>query len=214
MPGIFICYRRGDSAGFAGRLYDRLVSEFGKDLVFMDVDANIPAGEDFAEFIDKRVRDCDALIALMGKRWLTSRKGRKRRLDDPLDIVRLEIETALKQRVRVVPVLLEGASIARADQLPDVLAILPRRQAVEITHERFDEDVKRLIASLNRLVKPPKAPVVAAQEPAIVEPGTVRTNSKDGLEYVWITPGTFQMGAVGTGSSHAGAESPERLHRP
>ena len=116
MPGIFICYRRGDSAGFAGRLYDRLVSEFGPDLVFMDVDANIPGGEDFVEFIDKRVRDCDALIALMGKRWLTSRKGRKRRLDDLLDFVRLEIQTALKQRVRVVPVLLEGAS---AVELPE-----------------------------------------------------------------------------------------------
>ena len=178
----------------------------------MDVDANIPAGEDFVEFIDKRVRDCDALIALMGKRWLTSRKGRQRRLDDPLDFVRLEIETALKQRVRVVPVLLEGASMARADQLPDALAILPRRQAIEIAHQRFDEDVKRLIASLDRLVKPSKAgtlvsadstathvesaPVVAAQEPAIVKLGTVDTNPKDGLEYVWIPPGMFQMGAV------------------
>ena len=153
-------------------------------------------------------------------------KGRKRRLDDPLDFVRLEIETALKQRVRVVPVLLEGASMARADQLPDALAILPRRQAVEIAHERFDEDVKRLIASLDRLVKPPKAeepvsadstatqvdtaPVVAAQERgAIVEPGTVSTNPKDGLEYVWIQPGSFQMGAV-EGDDEAGeGEKPQ-----
>ena len=107
--------------------------------------------------------------------------------------------------------------MARADQLPDSLATLPHRQAVQITPERFDEDVKRFIASLERLVKPPisvepvsadspatqvdTAPIVAAREPAIIEPGTVRTNPKDSLEYVWIPPGTFQMGAV-SGDSH------------
>ena len=212
MPGIFICYRRGDSAGFAGRLYDRLVAQFGESRVFIDIDARIPPGQDFVKVIEKRVSSCDILVALMGKRWLTARRARQRRIDDPMEFVRLEIETALNRKIPVIPALLEGASMARADQLPDSLATLPHRQAVQITHERFDEDVKRFIASLEELVKPPiaeesvsaeppatqvdTAPVVAAQEPAIVEPGTVRTDPKDGLEYVWIPPGRFRMGAV------------------
>ena len=223
MPGIFICYRRDDSAGFAGRLYDRLEREFGKDHIFMDVDASIKPGDDFVKVIDQRVNSCDVLIALIGKRWLTARKGRKRRIEDPLDYVRLEIETALKGSVRIVPALLEGAGMPSPDRLPDSLSTVPRLQAVQITHERFGEDANRLIATLGQLVEIPQAetpapsqglaeparavepqepapevhtaPVTEIQQTAIVEP-TVRTNSKDGLEYVWIPPGTFQMGAV------------------
>ena len=91
VPGIFICYRRDDSAGFAGRLYDRLERRFGDDHIFMD--ASIKPGDDFVKLIEERLSSCDVLIALMGKKWLTARKGRRRRLDDPLDFVRLEIET-------------------------------------------------------------------------------------------------------------------------
>ena len=108
MAGIFICYRRGDSAGFAGRLYDRLEREFGEDHVFMDVDSSIKPGDDFVKLIEERLNACDVLIALIGKSWLTVRKGQRRRLDDPLDYLRLEIETALKSGVRVVPALVEG----------------------------------------------------------------------------------------------------------
>ncbi len=218
MPGIFICYRRGDSAGFAGRLYDRLEREFGKEHVFMDVDTSIKPGDDFVKLIDQWVNSCDVLIALMGKRWLTAHKGRKRRIDDPLDYVRLEIETAIKGSVRIVPALLEGAGMPSPDRLPDSLSTVPRLQAVQITHERFGEDANRLIAALEDLVRIPQAetpapsqtaaetqeltpeaptaPVTEIQQPAIIEPGTVRTNPKDGLGYVWIPPGTFQMGAV------------------
>ena len=216
MPGIFICYRRDDSAGFAGRLYDRLEREFGKGHIFMDVDASIKPGDDFVKVIDQRVNSCDVLIALIGKRWLTARKGRKRRIEDPLDYVRLEIETALKGSVRIVPALLEGAGMPSPDRLPDSLSTVPRLQAVQITHERFGEDADRLIAALEQLVEIPqaetpapsqglaeparavkpqepapeahRAPVTEIQQTAIVEPGTVRTNSKDGLEYVWIPP--------------------------
>ena len=224
MPGIFICYRRDDSAGFAGRLYDRLAAQFGESRVFIDIDARIPPGQDFVKVIEKRVSSCDVLVALMGKRWLTARRARQRRIDDPMDFVRLEIETALNRKIPVIPALLEGASMARADQLPDSLATLPHHQAVQITHERFDEDIKRFVASIEELVKPPiaeesvsaesptqvdTAPVVAAQEPEIVEPGTVRTNPKDSLEYVWIAPGAFQMGAVEGDDQATAAEKPK-----
>ncbi len=138
MPGIFICYRRGDSAGFAGRLYDRLVAQFGEGRVFIDIDAGIPPGQNFVRVIEQRVSSCDVLIALMGKRWLTVRRARQRRIDDPMDFVRLEIETALKREIPVIPALLEGASMARTDQLPDSLATLPSLQAIQITHERFE----------------------------------------------------------------------------
>ena len=147
MPGIFICYRRGDTAGFARALYDRLVAKFGESRVFIDIDARIPPGQDFTKVIEERVSSCDVLVALMGKRWLAARRARQRRIDDPMDFVRLEIETALNREIPVIPALLEGANMARADQLPDSLATLPSLQAVQIAHERFDEDVKGFISA-------------------------------------------------------------------
>src|SRR5215471_9068251 len=95
MPGIFISYRRDDSAGYAGRLYDALASQFGKRLVFMDVDA-IQPGEDFVQLIQERVVACDFLIAVIGRNWLkgVDDKGLPR-LQNPEDFVRLEIAHAL-----------------------------------------------------------------------------------------------------------------------
>jgi hypothetical protein len=106
--GVFICYRREDSAGFAGRIYDRLKMSLGRESVFIDVD-NIPAGRDFVEVLTERVGRCDALVALIGKNWLASAdKDNRRRLDDSSDFVRIEIEAALERNVPVIPVLVDG----------------------------------------------------------------------------------------------------------
>ena len=110
LPGrIFISYRRQETAWPAGRLYDVLVEHFPAEEVFKDVD-NIEPGEDFVERITAAVESCDVLLALIGPQWLTmtNRKG-QRRLDDPEDYVRLEIETALARKIRVIPILVDEA---------------------------------------------------------------------------------------------------------
>jgi tetratricopeptide (TPR) repeat protein len=150
-PGrIFISYRRQETAWPAGRLYDVLVEHFRAEQVFKDVD-NIEPGEDFVERIAAAVGSCDVLLVLIGPHWLTitDEKGRPR-LDDPQDFVRLEIETALTRKIRVIPILVDGAQMPRVDELPSALASLIRRNAVEINPLTFD--TKRLIATVRKVL--------------------------------------------------------------
>jgi hypothetical protein len=150
VPGrVFISYRREETAYPAGWLYDRLASRYGGQ-VFKDIDS-IQLGDDFVEVITRAVGSCDVLLALIGDQWLaiTDARGR-RRLDDPDDFVRLEIEAALTRNVRVIPILVEGARLPRADELPPSLAGLVRRQALELSPARFDFDTSRLLKVLDR----------------------------------------------------------------
>ncbi len=152
MSRIFISYRREDTAGFAGRLCDRLVDRFGRDQVFMDIDTLQP-GEMFAEVIAETVSSCDALIALIGKGWLTATDAEgRRRLGNPDDWLRLEVSTALRRDIPVVPVLLDGASFPPQERLPDDLVDLAGRQATDVTHTRFHQDVDDLIEGLCSLL--------------------------------------------------------------
>jgi hypothetical protein len=149
VPGrVFISYRREETAYPAGWLYDRLANRYGGQ-VFKDVDS-IQLGDDFVEVITRAVGSCDVLLALIGDQWLaiTDARGR-RRLDDPGDFVRLEIEAALTRNVRVIPILVEGARLPRADELPPSLAGLVRRQALELSPARFDFDTSRLLKVLD-----------------------------------------------------------------
>lgn len=160
--GIFISYRREDSAAAAGRIFDHLVSRFGRDLVFMDVDALEP-GVDFVEELNRRVGGCDALIAVIGRDWLEARdaKGR-RRIDLDHDFVQIEIAAALQRNVRVIPVLVDDADMPAADQLPDPLKTLARRNAFPVSHARFATDIQTLSDSLQRVVgAAPAAPAPA-----------------------------------------------------
>lgn len=148
MRGIFISYRREDSEGHAGRLYEDLAEHFGKDSVFMDVVA-IEPGRDFRRVIDQQVASCGVLLTLIGKSWIEARdESGRRRLDDPGDFVRLETGSALKRDIPVIPVLVHGAAMPRADQLPQDLAELAYRNAVELTHARWESDVQVLIKAL------------------------------------------------------------------
>jgi hypothetical protein len=145
---IFISYRRGDSAGYAGRVLDRLENEFGRDVVFMDVD-DIPLGVDFAKFLQDAIAQCDVLLAVIGPDWLDARDEQgRRRLDNPGDFVRIEIATALSRGVVVIPILLQGAPVPRADQLPADLQALAVRNGLEIRHASFHADVGKLITFL------------------------------------------------------------------
>jgi hypothetical protein len=148
---IFLSYRRDDASGHAGRLYDSLAARFGAENVFMDVDT-IELGVDFAEVIAEAVASCDVLIALVGRRWLDAVDAEGgRRLDDPNDFVRLELEAALTRDVLVIPARVHGATQPTAQQLPDSLAPFARRQGTELRDAGWRDDVRRLIERLERL---------------------------------------------------------------
>jgi beta-lactam-binding protein with PASTA domain len=148
MAGIFISYRREDSAGHAGRLFDRLTQHFGKGRIFMDV-SDIEPGVDFVEAIDKAVGSCAILIVVIGREWLTCvEPGGQRRLDNPNDFIRLEAATALNRNIRVIPVLVQGARMPKSGELPADLEKLSRRQGIEISDTRWDSDAGQLIKAL------------------------------------------------------------------
>ena len=159
MPDIFISYRREDTSGYAGRLYDQICSHFGKDHVFMDV-ADLEPGSDFVDTIEAKVSTCDALIALIGKNWLTIKDEQNQvRLRKPGDFVSVEIAAALKRNVEVVPVLVGGAKVPLERELPESLQPLCRRQALELSDVHFTRDVADLIEVLKgrdgaRWIKP------------------------------------------------------------
>jgi transcriptional regulator with XRE-family HTH domain len=149
---IFISYRRDDQAALAGRLYDKLAARFGDAQVFVDV-CSIETGVDYYDVLEQALSQCQVLLAIIGKDWITAtgRDG-KRRLDDPDDLVRVEIETALKRNIRVIPILVEGTQMPRADDLPKSLKLLARRNGQSIVHERFATDVSALIATLEPIL--------------------------------------------------------------
>ena len=147
---IYISYRREDAAYPAGWLFDRLVDHLGAGQVFKDVDS-IQPGDDFVEEITAAVGSCAVLLAVIGPRWLTvTGEEGQRRLDDPADFVRLEIEAAFARDVRVIPVLVDGARMPRIAELPTSLAQLARRQALELSPSRFGSDTARLLGVLDR----------------------------------------------------------------
>ena len=163
MRGIFISYRREDAEGQAGRLFDDLSAHFGRDAVFMDV-AGIKKGLDFRRIIDEHVTSCGVLLVIIGKRWLsvTDNTG-KRRLDDANDFVRLETAAALSRDIPVVPVLVHDAVMPTEQELPDVLKELAFRNGTELTHARWDSDVKLLVEDLRPYLETPATAAVATQ---------------------------------------------------
>jgi TIR domain len=149
---IFLSYRRTDAQHIAGRLFDRLESRFGAGNVFMDVDS-IEPGLDYGEVIDKAVGSCDVLLAVIGNGWLGAvDEYDRRRLDDPDDLIVLEIATALNRDIRVIPVLIDGAAPPRRNDLPEVLAPLARRQAVRLDHASFNAAMTTLLTALERVL--------------------------------------------------------------
>ncbi len=164
MRMIFISYRRDDSGAQAGRIYDRLSGHFGRERVFMDIDG-VDLGEDFVDVINRTLAASGVVIAVIGKEWLTiSDEEGRRRLSNPKDLVRIEIATALRRRIRIIPVLVGGATMPRAKQLPRLLAPLARKNALDIPDALFHPAVDRLIAAIEK--KTPRA-VPATPPPAV-----------------------------------------------
>jgi hypothetical protein len=151
MSTIFLSYRRDDSAGFAGRLADALEAEFGAGSVFRDVD-DIRPGEDFIQAIESHLRNVGAVLVMIGPQWLATGADGQRRLDDAGDFVRQEIQAALASGKPLIPLLVGGATMPPATDLPDAIAGLARRQAVVLSDSSWRGDVERLVVSLRRLL--------------------------------------------------------------
>jgi vacuolar-type H+-ATPase subunit H len=149
---IFVSYRRSDAGWPARWLADRLAEQFGAGVVFQDVDSIRP-GDDYALAIEAAVGSCSVLLALIGPQWLAVEAGTGRRLDDPQDWVRLEIEVAIRRRIRVIPVLLDGAMMPVAEELPQSLQELARRQAVTLSPASLD--LRVLVSTLQAVLSTP-----------------------------------------------------------
>lgn len=154
MPKIFISYRRDDSAYPAQVIHETLVAKFGEEAVFFDVDS-IPVGMDFHGILNEAVAKCDVLLAVIGDHWLNAKDGAgNRRLDDPNDFVRIEIEAALSRDIPVVPVLVGKAMVPRAEQMPDSLRKLARRNAAEVRPGKdFRSHLERLAKGIENVAE-------------------------------------------------------------
>ena len=151
MNAIFISYRRDDSKWVSGLIHERLAAQFGSDAIFTDIDS-IPLGVNFKKHIDEQVGKCDIFLAVIGERWLsaTDDEGRPR-LEQPGDFVRLEIESALKREIPVIPLLVDDIAMPPANKLPQSLRELALRNGTPIRPKpAFDADVGRLIRGIEK----------------------------------------------------------------
>lgn len=151
MGKVFISYRRDDAAGYARAIYEELTERFPPERVFMDVDA-IEPGLPFDEVIRNAVGQCEALLVLIGARWLAPGADGRARLEDERDFVRLEIAAALARNIRVIPVLLDGTQMPKESELPEPLRGLVWRNAIELSNTRFNADVGRLAEVLAKII--------------------------------------------------------------
>ena len=152
MAGVFISYRRADSGGWAGRLFDHLSLRFGKDLVFQDLD-DIEPGENFLKVILEAIDACDVFLAIIGPLWLVNAQGEKR-LDNPDDVLLMEIQEALKLERNIIPVLVGDADIPSAGDLPESISTIAHLNAVELSGNRWTYDVSLLVDRIRELLLP------------------------------------------------------------
>lgn len=166
MGAVFVSYRRGDAEGQARALFNELTDLVGEDSVFMDVDS-IGLGRDFRQVLQERLASCDVMLALIGPDWLDIRDASgNRRLNSPADFVRQEIAAALKRNIPVTPVLVRGAQIPAPEQLPDDLKDLAFRNGFELSHTRWESDVREMVKRLGlgkAYAQQPRQPGIATE---------------------------------------------------
>ena len=160
MPKIAISYRRADSEAMTGRIFDRLIAHYGKDAIFRDID-DIPPGIDFRVHINQTLLKTNILLAIVGPQWLgMASDGGADRIQEETDPVRVEVETALRRRVPLIPVLIGATRMPGSDQLPPSLKDFAFRNAVKVdTGQDFDYHMDRLIRSMDAILEQaPKSP--------------------------------------------------------
>jgi hypothetical protein len=206
---IFISYRRADTANQAGWLAERLAGHYGRPQVVMDVDS-IQLGNDFADVIAAAVTSCDALLALIGHQWLAAAAG-------PNDFVRVEIEAALTRGVRVIPVLVDGARMPTAAELPPELAMLAQQPPLSLGAANPEGDVGRLIQALDQSIAARSAQWQATQAGQAQNQPTVT-----GMAPSWGAPAIYaspseprpaQPGPAHSGPGHSGPVQTRRMRR-
>jgi len=209
MPGIFISYRRDDTAGYAGRLTADLAAHFDPGLVFRDTDT-LELGKPYADEIEQFINTCDVLILLLGRRWLTATDEHgRRRLDDPADLHRREITTVLGRDARVIPVLVDGARMPHEEDLPEGLTALAGLQALEITERHWRDDVQHLIRTVDTeicrrdLARPRATELTPFEETGGGPSGAHSLTSA--IRVIWL---------VGAGIGEAGYVVPRLLPQP
>ena len=170
MSKIIVSYRRSDSAAITGRIFDRLIDRYGEELVFMDID-RIPFGTDFRHHIQDALRDADVLLAVVGPAWLGKTPDGRSRIQDEADPVRVEIETALRQGLTVIPVLVDNAPMPGAADLPESIRDFAYINAAPIDVGRdFRAHMERLTRSIDGLVGPGKRATPAEPSAAATGP--------------------------------------------
>ncbi len=168
MTKITVSYRRNDSDAITGRIFDRLVAHYGADAVFRDID-NIPPGIDFRKHISGALASTDILLAIVGPQWTGRTSDGNVRIQQVTDLVRVEVETALRKDIPVVPVLVGNATMPPPTDLPDGLQDFPFRHAVKVDAlEDFEDHVRRFIGSVDRLLKTQVSSAQQEAEPHIV----------------------------------------------
>ena len=146
--GVFISYRRSEAVAYARGLYESLAERFGRGRVFLDL-KNIGPGDDFVEAITAAANSCSAMIVLISRGWLRGAQGP----GDEVDYVQLEVSTALERKIRVIPILIQGAAMPAPKDLPEALSPLARRNAIAFSDTRWERDVEDLIEALEGLLK-------------------------------------------------------------
>jgi WD40 repeat protein len=204
MPKISISYRRADSEAMTGRIFDRLTSHFGKEAIFRDID-DIPPGIDFRVHINETLRKTNILLAIVGPAWLGGAGGGLDRIQEESDPVRVEVETALRRRVPIIPVLIGNTRMPSADQLPPGLKDFAFRNAVKVdTGQDFDYHMDRLIRSMDAILDQlPKSPPSGESKIPVVKTDTASRRT------VVDTPGrkvTGSRAAAGADVAQASAE--------
>jgi hypothetical protein len=199
---IFICYRHEDSSAYAGWLADALGRQFGKGMVFRDV--NSQRGLDYRHQVGEAIGTCAVLLAVIGPMWLRVQDDSgRRRIDHPRDLVALEISAALKRDVRVIPVLVAGARMPREDDLPEELAGLAYRTAIELSDAGWDHQIVGLVNALWEIFGP------TADTEALVAPPAMRSAATAALPHQLEETGQgiarATYGAVGDASRVGGS---------
>lgn len=197
---VFLSYRRSDVSGYTGRLHDALVGRLGSRAVFQDVTAIAP-GEDFTAAVDRALADCDATLAIIGPGWLAAatREGTSR-LSETDDYVRVELATALARDMPVVPVLVGGAALPVAAELPEELRTLAKRQAVVLRDETWNRDVDALVRSLRGEPEIPRE-----RKRRWVGAGAAVVLAGSGMMSWWLWPGGDQAATPAAACESANA---------
>ena len=150
-PKIIISYRRHDSSAITGRIRDRLAAQYGSNSVFMDID-NIPFGTNFTKQIEDALKEADVLVAIIGHDWVGKQNDGSWRINNQSDFIRIEIESAFRQGIPILPVLVEGAPMVDADALPVSIRHVALINAVEVDSGRdFGQHMERLTRAIDQI---------------------------------------------------------------